>query len=131
MHGPHRVPHGRRNQCSGASTRTKSTALAASNTSMIPSASQARIIEPNLCKAYGTDFKKLNACVRRPTCDDYIEYMHLSHYKDRSSGLCYKALPYFHMSSGCVLLSTVVVLNLAQFLLNPEEEDLEDEGFGV
>ena len=32
---------------------------------------------------------------------------------------------------GCVLLSTVVVLSLAQFFPNPEEEALEDEGFGV
>nr|AAK13115.1 Hypothetical protein [Oryza sativa Japonica Group] len=32
---------------------------------------------------------------------------------------------------GCVLLSTVVVLSLAQFFPNPEEEFLEDEGFGV
>ncbi len=32
---------------------------------------------------------------------------------------------------GCVLLSTVVVLNLAQFFPNPEDEFLEDEGFGV
>jgi hypothetical protein len=28
-------------------------------------------------------------------------------------------------------LSTVVVLSLAQFFPNPEEEFLEDEGFGV
>jgi hypothetical protein len=32
---------------------------------------------------------------------------------------------------GCALLSTMVELNLAQFSPKPEEEFLEDEGFGV